>query len=220
MKQIQFKVHSDVAEVQLHGSGTRNAFHPDLIKEIGELFLQLGLRKDLKAIILSASGSVFCSGVDLNWLSSMSDKTWDENREDAQSIASMLWAIRHCSIPVVARVQGDAYAGGVALIAACDYRVASVDAHFWISEGKLGPIPLATMPYINNVLGDTTASSLAATAERFNAQTAQRIGLLHEVVPVNQLDLVIEHQINTNAIRQKLTRNPIGNPSFVSSKGL
>lgn len=218
MNQVHFSVSSDVAIVQLNGAQHHNALNPDLIRELGELFLQLGLRKDLKAIILKASGPTFSAGIGLDWLSKMCEKTWDENREDAQAIASMLWAIRHCTTPVVARVQGDAYAGGVALIAACDYRIASVDAHFWISEGKLGPIPLATMPYVSNILGDTTASSLAATAERFDGQTAKRLGLLHEVVPANQLDLVIEHRISSDILSRKLNKSPQINFNLMSDR--
>ena len=109
-----------VAEVWLNRPEVRNAFNSELIAELTSTFAALGAEPQLRAIVLAGHGKAFCAGADLNWMRAMADYSWAQNKADAAGLAEMLWTIYSCPLPVVARVQGDCYAGGVGLVAACD----------------------------------------------------------------------------------------------------
>jgi enoyl-CoA hydratase/carnithine racemase len=131
--------------------------------------------------VLAAEGKAFCAGADLNWMKAMAGYSWDENRADAARLAQMLWTIYRCPVPVVARVQGDVYAGGVGLVACADIVVSVAGAGFCLSEAKLGLLPATIGPYVVKAIGERQARRYFTTAERFDAATAQRLGLVHEV---------------------------------------
>ncbi len=117
--------HGTLARVTLNRPDVRNAFNAELIAELTEAFTALGQDAALRAIVLAAEGKAFCAGADLNWMKAFAHYSWDENHADATRLADMLWAIYSCPVPVVARVQGDAYAGGVGLVACADIVVAA-----------------------------------------------------------------------------------------------
>ena len=122
-----------VAEVWLNRPEVRNAFNDGVIAELTEAFRALGADDALRAIVLGGHGKAFCAGADLKWMRAMADYTWEQNRADAQALADMLWTIYSCPLPVVGRIHGDCYAGGVGLAAVCDVLVAA-DGHALLPE--------------------------------------------------------------------------------------
>ncbi|HNK07014.1 MAG TPA: enoyl-CoA hydratase/isomerase family protein, partial [Giesbergeria sp.] len=129
---------------------------------------------------------------DLNWMRRMADYTREENLRDAGQLAFMLRTLYECPKPTIARVQGDVYAGGLGLVAACDMAVSVDSAHFCLSEVKLGLIPATISPYVIRAMGARAAHRYFLTAERFGAAEALRIGFVHEVVAADQLDAKVD----------------------------
>jgi methylglutaconyl-CoA hydratase len=170
----------------------RNAFNDAVIAELTAAFRTLGADSSLRAIVLGGHGKAFCAGADLAWMRAMADYGWDENRDDAQKLADMLWTIYSCPLPVVGRLQGDCYAGGVGLAAVCDVLVATESMQFCLSEAKLGLLPATIAPYVIRALGERAARRYFLTAERFSARQAQVLGFVHEVVAADALDAKVD----------------------------
>jgi methylglutaconyl-CoA hydratase len=187
--------HGHLARVTLNRPEVRNAFNAELIAELTDAFTTLGARSDLRAIVLAAEGKAFCAGADLNWMKAMAGYSWDENHADATRLADMLWALYSCPVPVVARVQGDVYAGGVGLVACADVVVAVDTAGFCLSEAKLGLLPATIGPYVVKALGEQASRRYFVTAERFSAAEAHRLGLAHEVVTADALDAKVDELV-------------------------
>ncbi|MES2088668.1 MAG: enoyl-CoA hydratase/isomerase family protein [Pseudomonadota bacterium] len=191
-----------LAQVWLNRPALRNAFNDETIAELTQAFTSLGQDPQVRAIMLGAHGKAFSAGGDLNWMRAMADYSWAENHADAARLAAMLWAIADCPVPVIARVQGDCYGGGVGLVAACDIAVAVDSASFCLSEVKLGLIPGTISPYVIRAIGERAARRYFTTAERFDAQRALALGLVHEVCTPESLDdtvNAIAHAILANA---------------------
>jgi methylglutaconyl-CoA hydratase len=166
----------------------RNAFNDDVIAELKNAFIEAGQAAEVRCVVLAAEGPAFCAGADLNWMRRMADYTRDENLADAGELAAMLRAIYECPKPSIARVQGDVFAGGVGLVAACDMAVSVDTATYCLSEVKLGLIPATISPYVIRAMGARASHRYFLTAERFSAAEAHRIGLVHEVVAADALD--------------------------------
>ncbi len=182
-----------IARVTLNRPEVRNAFNDGVIAELSAAFADLGARDDLRAIVLAAEGKAFCAGADLNWMRAMAGYSWEQNRDDAQRLASMLWTIYRCPLPVIARVQGDVYAGGVGLVACADLVVSTATAGYCLSEAKLGLLPATIGPYVVKAMGERQARRWFTTAERFDAATAKQLGLVHELVDgPEQLDAKVD----------------------------
>ena len=179
---------SHVAEVWLDRPEVRNAFNDAVVQELGAAFAALGEDRHLRAIVLGGRGKAFCAGADLAWMRAMADYDWERNRADAQALADMLWLVNRCPVPVVARLQGDCYAGGMGLAAVCDVRVAVAGMHFCLSEARLGLLPATIGPYVVRALGESASRRYFVTAERFSAEQALALGFVHEVVPPEALD--------------------------------
>lgn len=177
-----------VATVTLNRPDVRNAFNETTIAELTQVFQQLDKDDTVRAVVLAANGPAFCAGADLNWMKKMADYTHAENLADAGQLAAMLAAIYRCSKPVLAKVQGDCYAGGMGLVAACDIVVCVDSANFCLSEVRLGLIPATISPYVIKAMGESAARRYFITAERFSATEAQRCGLVHELVSAEALD--------------------------------
>ena len=209
-----------VATVTLNRPDVRNAFNEFTIAELALAFNQLGEDAQVRAIVLAANGPAFCAGADLNWMKKMAGYTHAENSEDATKLAEMLRAIYLCPKPVVAKVQGDCYAGGMGLVAACDIAVSVNSATFCLSEVKLGLIPATISPYVIRAMGENAARRYFLTAERFTAQEAQRIGFVHDVVQPEALDEHVDAIVKAlvtsspNAVREAkvLVREVSGKP--------
>ena len=171
-----------VARVWLNRPEVRNAFNADLIPELAAAFTALGTDDDVRAIVLGGRGKAFCAGADLAWMREMADYSWEQNRADAARLADMLFAIYSCPRPVVGRIHGDCYAGGVGLAAVCDVLVAAERATFCLSEARLGLLPATISPYVIRAMGEQAARRYFVTAERFSAAQAKAMGFVHEAV--------------------------------------
>lgn len=170
-----------VATVTLARPEVRNAFDAATIAALHAAFLELGDAAQVRVVVLAATGPAFCAGADLRYMQQLAEFSDAQNRDDALQLARMLRAVAECPKPVIARVQGDAFAGGFGLVAACDLAVAVQGARFCLSEVKLGLIPATIMPHVLRAIGPRAAQRYTLTAEVLDAATAQRIGLLHEV---------------------------------------
>ena len=182
------RANAHVAEVWLNRPEVRNAFNDGVIAELTQAFATLGTDPALRAIVLAGHGKAFCAGADLSWMRTMADYTWDQNKADAAALAQMLWTVWSCPVPVVGRIQGDCYAGGVGLAAVCDVLVAADSMHFCLSEAKLGLLPATIGPYVVRALGEQASRRYFVTAERFSAAQALALGFVHEVVAPGALD--------------------------------
>ncbi len=181
-----------VAHITLTQPEVRNAFSDEAIADITAAFLEVGARPEVCAVVLAAEGPAFCAGANLHWMRRMADYTREENVQDAGKLAEMLRVIYECPKPTIARVQGDVYAGGMGLVAACDIAVSVDTAGFCLSEVKLGLIPATISPYVIRAMGARAAHRYFLTAERFGAAEALRIGFVHEVVAADALDAKVE----------------------------
>ncbi len=197
-----------VATVTLNRPEVRNAFNDEVIAELTQAFAALGQNVLVRAIVLAAVGPAFCAGADLNWMRRMADYTHAENLADAAQLAEMLRVIYTCPKPTVARIQGDVYAGGMGLVAACDMAVSVDTANYCLSEVKLGLYPATISPYVIRAMGARAAHRYFLTAERFDAAEGLRIGFVHAVVGAEQLDAKVDEitralvNASPNAVKQ------------------
>jgi methylglutaconyl-CoA hydratase len=178
MSALRVERDGDVLRVTLARPERRNAFDAALINELGDAFADVG---DARVVVLAGDGSSFCAGADVDWQRSSIELTYDENVEDYRRLYRMLQAVDRCPAPVVARVQGFALGGGSGIVACCDVAVAAEDATFGFSEVRLGIIPAVISPMVLGKIGPAAARRYFLTGERFDAQTALRIGLVDEV---------------------------------------
>ena len=196
MSNLNINVEAQRATLTLTRPELRNAFNDEVIAELTQAFTELGAREDVRAIVLAAEGPAFCAGADLNWMRRMADYDRAQNLADAARLAEMLRVIHHCPKPVIARVQGDVYAGGMGLVACCDIALSTDSAHYCLSETRLGLVPATISPYVIRAMGPRAAHRYCLSAERFDAAEALRIGFVHEVVPAEQLDSRVDAVVN------------------------
>lgn len=192
MSSLDIQRDGTVARVFLNRPEVRNAFNDAVIAELSAAFATLGQDTRLRAIVLGGHGKAFCAGADLSWMRAMADYSWEQNRADAQALADMLYTIWRCPVPVVGRIHGDCYAGGVGLAAVCDVLVASDAAAFCLSEAKLGLLPGTISPYVIRALGEQASRRYFVTAERFSAAQAYALGFVHELCSAEALDAKVD----------------------------
>ncbi|CAN5918693.1 enoyl-CoA hydratase/isomerase family protein [soil metagenome] len=185
---LKLTLEGAVARIWLDQPDTRNAFDDIVIAELTQAFTEAGAASQVKAIVLGADGPAFCAGANLNWMRRMADYSRDENVADAGKLAEMLRVIAECPKPTLARVQGDVYAGGMGLVAACDMAVSADTAWYCLSEVKIGLIPATISPYVIRAMSSRASQRYFLTAERFTAAEAHRIGFVHEGVAADALD--------------------------------
>lgn len=179
-----------VLRVTLARPDQRNAFDASLISELAETFVDVGRTR---AVVLAGDGPSFCAGADVDWMRASAQLSYDENVADANAMRMMFEAIDRCAAPVVARVQGHALGGGAGLVAAADVAIASPRTLFAFSEVKLGIIPAVISPFALAKIGGGNARRYFVTGERFDAETALRIGLVSEVA--EDLDSAVERVV-------------------------
>jgi methylglutaconyl-CoA hydratase len=197
MSHLKVSTDGAVARVMLDRPEVRNAFNDALIAELAETFGRLGADPALRAVVLGGEGKAFCAGADLAWMREMAGYSWDQNQADAGKLADMLWAVYSCPLPVVGRIQGDCYAGGVGLAAVCDIVVAAEGVTFCLSEARLGLLPATIAPYVVRALGEQAARRYFVTAERFDATVAHRLGFVHELAAADALDGKVDEIVAT-----------------------
>ena len=176
------EIDAGVGIVTLNRPERHNAFDEVMIAELTDVMRAMSSDPQVRVIVISSLGKSFCAGADLSWMKRAAAYDFTQNKRDAQALAEMLHDIAVCPKPVIARVQGAAYGGGVGLIAACDIAVASFEARFALTEVKLGLIPAVISPYVIAAIGERYARRYMLTAETFSTAEAYRIGLIHEMV--------------------------------------
>jgi methylglutaconyl-CoA hydratase len=181
-----------IASVTLNRPEQHNAFDDGMIAELIELLGQLEQDDRVRVLVLRAAGKSFSAGADLNWMRRMADYDLAQNMDDAMQLAELMRRLNCFPKPTIALVQGAAYGGGVGLIACCDIAIASKQALFCLSEVKLGLIPAVISPYVIEAIGARAARRFMLTAERFSAEQACRLGLVHQVVEAQELDTTLD----------------------------
>ncbi|MEG0317534.1 MAG: enoyl-CoA hydratase/isomerase family protein [Comamonas sp.] len=189
---VTLTINAGAATITLSQPEIRNAFSDEVIAEITAAFETVAQHVDVRAVVLAAEGPAFCAGANLNWMRRMADYSREENVVDADKLATMMHTIYTCPHPTIARVQGDVYAGGMGLVAACDMAVAVETAHFCLSEVKIGLIPATIAPYVLRAMGPRAGHRYFLTGERFDAAEALRMGFVHEVVGADELDHAVD----------------------------
>jgi methylglutaconyl-CoA hydratase len=185
-----------VAHVRLNRPDVRNAFNAELIATLTSTFEELGNDENVRAIVLSGEGPVFCGGADISWMRASLDLSYGDNVADARRMSDMFRTIDRCPKPVIVKIHGAALGGGAGLAAVCDIVIASSDAVFGFTEVKLGIIPAVISPFVLAKIGASHARALFLTGERFDAKRAHHIGLVHEVVVADTLDVSVERIVN------------------------
>jgi methylglutaconyl-CoA hydratase len=185
---IIVELHKGCARVTLNRPDRRNAFDALMVEELCEAFRTLGQDHSVRTIILVGAGSTFCAGVDLRWMEPDRAVSVTEAQQDAERVLEMFRTIDECPCPLIGRIQGAAYGGGIGLIAVCDLAVAVADTTFRFSEVSLGLVPAVIAPFILAKTREPFARRFCLTGEPFSAWTAQAAGLIHDVVEPAALD--------------------------------
>lgn len=177
-----------VVTIAIHRPEVHNAFDDALVAELTDALAKFERDANVRAIVLTGTGSTFSAGADLNWMRGMAKASEADNRLDAERLAALLHRLNVFPKPTIARVNGAAYGGGVGLVACCDVAIASDTAKFGLTEVKLGLVPAVISPYVIAAVGARQARRLFITGEIFDASEALRIGLVHHVATTNKLD--------------------------------
>jgi methylglutaconyl-CoA hydratase len=193
---IEIEQRGAVRWLWLNRPEVRNAFNEMLIAEIARAFAEVEASAATRVVVIAARGPAFCAGADLNWMREMAAYSHADNHADALKVARMFHAVHSCSRPVIARVQGDAYGGGVGLVAACDIAIAAEAVSFGLSEVRLGIVAATISPHLVRAMGARQAARYMLTAEKFTAIRARELGLVHEVMKPKDLDAEVERQAN------------------------
>lgn len=184
------KQHGAVLRIRINRPDVRNAFDDETIAELTRAFRDVP--GDVRTVVLSGEGQIFCAGGDLNWMRRTADYSEEENLRDAEALAGLFLAVDECPCPVVAQVQGAAFGGGLGLVSVSDVVIAEESAKFCFSEVKLGLVPSVISQFALRKIGESAARRYFLTAEVFDASEARRIGLVHRVVPIDQLDQEVD----------------------------
>jgi methylglutaconyl-CoA hydratase len=180
-----------VATVMMERGDVHNAFNEHLIAQLHEAFRSLASDDGVRVVVLAGEGKSFSAGADLDWMRRAASFSEDENRRDAAAAAALWRAVAECPKPVVARVHGNAFGGGAGLVTASDIAIAAESAMFGFTEVRLGLVPATVAPHVIEKIGPGQALPLFLTGERFDAQQALAIGLVHRVVPNAELDVAV-----------------------------
>ncbi len=194
---VDVTMRNAIAIVVMNRPELHNAFNETLIAELTATLDTLDGDETVRAVVLAGAGKSFCAGADLHWMKKMAGHGHAENVADANALAHMLRTLYGLSKPTIARVHGTAMGGGVGLVACCDIAIAAQEATFAFSEGKLGLIPATIAPYAIEAIGVRQARRYFITAERFTAAEAFRIGLVHDIVPMVELDARINELLGS-----------------------
>jgi methylglutaconyl-CoA hydratase len=174
---------------------SHNALNADLIEALTRCFEELAEDQETRVVVLSGEGRSFCAGADIGYMRETVGLSYEENLEDARRLAMMFWTIDECPKPVVAKVLGAAMGGGAGLLAVADVVVADSEARFAFSEVRLGIGPATIAPFVVRKIGTSHARSLFLTGERFDAERAREIGLVHRIVSRDGLDEAVEEKV-------------------------
>jgi methylglutaconyl-CoA hydratase len=185
-----------IGRVRFNRPDVRNALNARMIAEVTDAFRSLSDDTSIRGVVLEGEGKMFSGGADINYMRAGLDLGEEENYNDALRLSDMFAAIDECAAPVIAKVHGAALGGGSGLIAACDIVLSADDAVFGFTETKLGIVPAVISPFVIRKIGQSHARALFTTGERFGADRAMRIGLVHETVPYPALQDAVQKKVD------------------------
>ncbi|MEM9434803.1 MAG: crotonase/enoyl-CoA hydratase family protein [Pseudomonadota bacterium] len=186
---------SGVATLTLNRPEKRNAMSGEMISELTAASRRLGTDDTIRAVILAANGEVFCAGGDLSWMQTMMAADAPTRHEEAMKLAKMLHALNTMPVPMIGKVQGNAFGGGVGLMSVCDMVIADKTAQFGLTETKLGLIPATIGPYVIARMGEAKARSVFMSSQIFSSDEAVRLGLVSHAVTKTKLNSAVQAQI-------------------------
>ncbi len=181
--------------VTLNRPDVRNAFNEDVIRDLSAWAATVRADGSIRVVVLRGAGASFCAGADLKWMSRMAGYSREENLADARLAAAMFLALDSLPVPLIGRIHGAALGGGAGLAAVCDVVVAAEDAMFGFTEVVLGIPPSMISPYVVRKIGLSAARELCLSGVRFSAARAKDIGLVHDVVTSDRLDLTVDRHV-------------------------
>lgn len=208
METIKIIQNDDIFRIILNRPKVHNAFHPEMISELTDTFKSLKTKKDIKAIVLSGEGSSFCSGADLNWMKSMANFSFEENMKDAEKLHDLLSVAQQTLTPIVGKVHGHVFGGGLGLLAVCDIVAAEKQTQFCFSEVKLGLVPAIILPFVLLKTSSSQVREYALTAKTFDTTQAKDMGLIQFYSDAKAVDEYVDHSIGmlrcagTEAVRE------------------
>jgi len=185
---LELQVSDGIATVWMNRPDRHNAFDETLIAELDDAFRHLDADATARVIVLAGRGRSFSAGADLDWMRRAAGYSAEQNLRDARALAAMLRTIDRARKPTIARVHGAALGGGTGLACACNIAIATTEASFATTEVKFGLVPATIGPYVVRAIGERNAYRYFLTAERFDAQEARRIGMVHDVCAPGELD--------------------------------
>jgi len=188
MQAVEISGQGAVTTVTLNRPEFHNALNDQLIIELSSTFREIGDNKDIRVVVLTGSGKSFCAGADLSSLGKKTNENPTKTKEEALAIFNLMMIVDSCPVPVVGRVNGSAIGGGMGLVSCCDIVVAVDTAKFGFSEVRLGLVPAVISPFVLRKIGPSKSRELFLTAERFEADAALNMGLVHKVVTEQELD--------------------------------
>jgi methylglutaconyl-CoA hydratase len=189
------KEENNILLVSLNRPEVHNAFNPEMIQELTRIFSDTNHIIKYRAVLLSGEGESFCAGADLNWMKSMAKFNFEENREDAQKLFVMFDVMKNCPIPVIGKIHGNVFGGGLGLVAVCDITAAEAKTKFCFSEAKLGLVPSVISPFVRRKMAPHIVRELFLTAELFSAEKACEAGLLHFAGSLKDCDKFVQSKI-------------------------
>jgi methylglutaconyl-CoA hydratase len=201
---VQIADHSGIRELRLNSPEVHNAFDDRLIADLAAALKAAAHDPGVRVVVLTGVGASFSAGADLNWMRGMAKASEAENRDDSLRLAELMRTLQFLPKPTIARVNGAAYGGGVGLVACCDIAIGVDTAKFGLTEVKLGLVPAVISPYVIAAIGLRQTRRLFLTGEVFDAETAARIGLLHQAVPADYLDDTVH-----NVLKQLAKAGPV-----------
>ncbi|MFZ4715142.1 MAG: enoyl-CoA hydratase-related protein [Bacteriovoracaceae bacterium] len=186
-----------VATISLNRPELHNAFNDELIEKLTKTVSEVDDKKEVRLIVLTGEGASFCAGADLNWMKKMKNYSEEENYQDSLKLSNMFWTINSCKKPVIGKINGHALGGGVGIVSCCDYVIASKEALLGLTEVRLGLVPAVISPFVINKMGESFSRAYFMSGERFSADKAMTMGLVHDVCESAHLNDTTEKVIKS-----------------------
>ncbi|MDE1992581.1 MAG: crotonase/enoyl-CoA hydratase family protein [Rhizobiaceae bacterium] len=208
-----------VAHLTLTRAEKHNALSAEMIDALTKAAHDLGRNRSVRVVVLRGEGQSFCAGGDLGWMRAQFDAGRAARVTEARRLANLFKALNELPKPLVARVQGNAFGGGIGLLSVCDMAIAAATARFGLTEVRLGIIPATISPYVVARIGEANARPLFISGKIIDAWHAHAVGMLTRVVPEDALDEAIESEIRhllaaspEAAARAKTLARSLGTP--------
>jgi len=193
---ILYSTENKIARIYLNRPEVHNAFNEVMIAELNEIFKRVSDDDAVRVVVLAGNGKSFSAGADLNWMKKMINYSYEQNLDDSLKLAELFYLMYSLPKPIIARVNGAAIGGGTGLVAVCDIAIASENAKFSLSEVKLGLVPACISPYVIRKVGEGRCREFFLTGERLIAKRAMELGLVNQVVPLEELNQAVQEKAN------------------------